>query len=335
MKRVFSGVQPSGLLTIGNYLGAIRNFTTLQHEAECYFCVVDLHALTVPQDPEELRRNTLNTARLFVACGVDPTVATIFVQSHVPEHTTFSWLLECTAYYGELRRMTQFKDKAAKQEVVTAGLFTYPALMAADILLYQTDEVPVGEDQRQHLELTRDLATRLNSRFGPLVKVPEAYIPPRTAGGRIMSLQDPTEKMSKSSQDSRSYVALLDPPDVIRKKIRSAVTDSGREVRYDPEEKPAISNLMVIYSLVSGESLDTIAERYGGSGYGKFKNDLAERVVELVTPIQRRFQELSEPGAIEAILEAGYSKAQPVAAATLQAVQAAFGLVPRGQIRGE
>ncbi|HHV55647.1 MAG TPA: tryptophan--tRNA ligase [Firmicutes bacterium] len=329
MKRVFSGVQPSGSLTIGNYLGALRHFTRLQYEADCYFCVVDLHALTVPQDPEELYQNTLNTARLFVACGVDPKQATIFVQSHVPAHTTLSWLMECNTYYGELRRMTQFKDKAAKHDVVTAGLFTYPALMAADILLYQTDEVPVGEDQRQHLELTRDIAMRMNNRFGPLFKVPEPYIAPKTAGGRIMSLQNPAEKMSKSSDDPRSYIALLDPPDVVRKKIRSAVTDSGREIRYDPEEKPALSNLLVIYSLATGESIDSLEERYRNSGYGQFKADLAEAVVELLAPIQERFRELSEPGVIENILAEGADRAERVAAETLARVQAAMGLVPR------
>ncbi|MBE3577327.1 MAG: tryptophan--tRNA ligase [Limnochordales bacterium] len=331
VKRVFSGVQPSGVLTIGNYLGAIRNFTKLQHEADCFFCVVDLHALTVPQDPAKLRENTLNTARLFIASGVDPSVATIFVQSHVPEHAYLSWLIECNTYFGELRRMTQFKDKSARHEVVTTGLFTYPALMAADILLYQTDEVPVGEDQRQHLELTRDVAIRMNNRFGQLFKVPEAYIPPKQAGGRIMSLQNPLEKMSKSSADPRSFIALLDPPDVIRKKIRSAVTDSGREIRYDPEEKPAISNLLVIYSLATGESIESLEERYAGAGYGKFKADLAEAVVAMLEPIQRRFAELSEPGVIEEILASGAERAEKIARETVARVQAAMGLAPRPQ----
>jgi tryptophanyl-tRNA synthetase len=331
VKRVFSGVQPSGVLTIGNYLGALRNFTKLQYEADCFFCVVDLHALTVPQDPAKLQENTLNTARLFVASGVDPAVATIFVQSHVAEHTALSWLIECSTYFGELRRMTQFKDKSAKHEVVTTGLFTYPALMAADILLYQTDEVPVGEDQRQHLELTRDVAMRMNNRFGELFKVPEAYIPPKQAGGRIMSLQNPLEKMSKSSADPRSFVALLDPPDVVRKKIRSAVTDSGRDVHYDPDEKPAVSNLLVIYSLATGESIESLEERYVGAGYGQFKADLAEAVVAMLEPIQRRFAELSEPGAIENILAAGAGRAEKVARETLARVQAAMGLTPRQQ----
>ncbi|NLV92228.1 MAG: tryptophan--tRNA ligase [Firmicutes bacterium] len=327
-KRVFSGVQPSGVLTLGNYLGAIRNFVKLQHEAECIFCVVDLHALTVPKDPEELRANILDTARLFVASGIDPEVATIFIQSQISAHAELNWLIECSTYFGELRRMTQFKDKSSKNEVVTAGLFTYPALMAADILLYQTDQVPVGEDQKQHMELARDVAQRLNGRFdSELFVVPEPYIPDRAEGGRIMSLTDPTEKMSKSSDNPKSYISLLDPPDVIRKKIRSAVTDSGREVRYDEVEKPAVSNLMVIYSLCSGESLDEIAAKYGDSGYGQFKKDLAEVVISVLEPLQQRFAELSEPGVIEEILAQGRARVEPIAQETLRRVKEAFGLV--------
>lgn len=327
-KRVFSGVQPSGVLTIGNYLGAIRNFVKLQHEAECIFCVVDLHALTVPKDPEQLRANILNTARLFVASGIDPEVASIFVQSQISAHAELSWLLECNSYYGELRRMTQFKDKAAKNEVVTAGLFTYPVLMAADILLYQTDEVPVGEDQKQHLELARDIAQRINNRFNEqLFVVPEPYIPARAGGGRIMSLTDPSEKMSKSSDNPKSYIGLLDPPDVIRKKIRSAVTDSGSEIRYDEEEKPAVSNLMVIYSLCSGESIEEITAKYEGVGYGQFKKDLAEVIIATLEPIQQRFQELSEPGVIEEILAKGREKVEPLAQKTLRLVKERLGLL--------
>ncbi|MGI6101558.1 MAG: tryptophan--tRNA ligase [Bacillota bacterium] len=328
-KRVFSGVQPSGVITIGNYLGAIKNFVKLQHEAECIFCVVDLHALTVPQDPKELYEATLNTARLFVACGIDPQKATIFVQSHVPAHAELSWLLECNSYFGELRRMTQFKDKSAKNEVVTAGLFTYPVLMAADILLYQADLVPVGDDQKQHLELTRNIAERINNRFGQTFKVPEPYIPERSAGGRIMSLTNPDEKMSKSSDDPKSYISLLDPPDLIRKKIRSAVTDSGREIRYDEEEKPAVSNLMVIYSLCSGLSLEEIEDKYKYSGYGQFKKDLAEIVVETLEPIQSRFNELCEPGKIEKILREGKERVEKIAAPTLDDFRNKLGLVER------
>ncbi|NLW59061.1 MAG: tryptophan--tRNA ligase [Firmicutes bacterium] len=326
-KRVFSGVQPSGSLTLGNYLGAIRNFVKLQHEADCFFCVVDLHALTVPQDPVALKENIKNTARLFVAAGIDPEISTIFVQSHVPAHSELSWLLECHTYIGELRRMTQFKDKAKKQEVVTTGLFTYPVLMAADILLYNSDLVPVGEDQKQHLEITRDLALRINNRFGETVfTVPEPYIPPRSQGGRIMSLTDPAEKMSKSSPNPKSYIALLDPPDVIRKKIRSAVTDSEAVIRYDEEKKPAISNLMVIYSLCSGRSIAEITAQYEGVGYGQFKKDLAELVVETLRPLQEKVKELSAPGAIESILEAGADKARAVAAPQLQRFQEKLGL---------
>lgn len=328
MKRVFSGVQPSGELTLGNYLGAIRNFTGFQHEAQCFFCVVDMHALTVPQDPQELFRRTLDTARLFVACGIDPEVATVFVQSHVSAHAELSWLLECTTYIGELRRMTQFKEKSEGRDSVSAGLFTYPVLMAADILLYDTDEVPVGEDQKQHLELARDLAERVNNRFGRVFKVPEPYIPPKESGGRIMSLTDPTKKMAKSG-DENSAIRLLDPPKRVVKKIKGAVTDSGREVYYDEEEKPAVSNLMVIYSLCSGDSLETIAERYGSAGYGKFKQDLADVVVETLRPIQERYRELAEPGAIEEILLRGADRAEVIADATLERLQEKMGLVVR------
>lgn len=329
VKRVFSGVQPSGVLTIGNYLGAIRNFVKLQHEADCIFCVVDLHALTIPQDPKELHDATLNVARLFVASGIDPEKATIFVQSHVPAHAELSWLLECNSYFGELRRMTQFKDKSAKNEVVTAGLFTYPVLMAADILLYQTDQVPVGEDQKQHLELARDIAERVNSRFGQTFKVPEPYIPPRSAGGRIMSLVNPEEKMSKSSDDPKSYIALLDPSDVVRKKIRSAVTDSGREVKYDEANKAAVSNLLVIYSLCSGQPIEEIEKKYGDSGYGQFKKDLAEIVIDTLQPIQKRFEELCKPGVIEEILQGGRERVEALAAPTLEDFRCKLGLVRR------
>lgn len=326
MERVFSGIKPSGELHLGNYLGAIRNFVELQHTAECIFSVVDLHALTVPQDPADLYRRTLDIARLYVASGIDPAKATIFVQSHVSAHAELGWLLECYTYIGELRRMTQFKEKSEGQANVSAGLFTYPVLMAADILLYQADKVPVGEDQKQHLELTRDLAQRINNRYGEIFKVPEPYIPPKSAGGRIMSLDDPLRKMGKSA-DPKGTIALLDTPDVISKKIRSAVTDSGREVYYDEEEKPAISNLMVIYSLCSGESLETIADRYGSSGYGAFKKDLADVVINTLAPIQERYKELTEPGSIEAVLAEGRAKAEPIASETLRKFKEKIGIV--------
>jgi tryptophanyl-tRNA synthetase len=289
--------------------------------------VVDLHSLTVPQDPVVLKENIKNTARLFVAAGIDPEVSTIFVQSQVPAHAELSWLLECHTYIGELKRMTQFKDKAQKQEVVTTGLLTYPVLMAADILLYNTDLVPVGEDQKQHLEITRDLAVRVNNRFQEEVfKVPEPYIPPRSKGGRIMSLNDPLEKMSKSSPNPKSYIALLDPPEVIKKKIMSAVTDSEAVIRYDEEAKPAISNLLVIYSLCSGQSIEAITEQYAGTGYGQFKKDLAELVIETLRPLQEKVKTLSAPGAIERILEAGAEKARAAAAPHLRRFQEKLGL---------
>lgn len=327
-KRIFSGVQPSGALTLGNYLGALKNFVRLQHEMPCFFCVVDLHALTVPQDPQKLRENIKNTARLFVASGIDPEISTVFVQSHVTAHAEMSWLLECHSYIGELRRMTQFKDKSARHENVTVGLLTYPVLMAADILLYDATLVPVGEDQKQHLELTRDIALRVNNRFGEeIFTVPEPYIPPRTGGGRIMSLTNPREKMSKSAENPKSYIALLDPPDVIAKKIKSAVTDSDNEIRYDEENKPGVSNLMVIHSLCSGESLESIAERYRGSGYGKFKKDVAEAVIETLRPLQEKMQDLSAPGVIEEILEKGAEKAARVAEAKVRFFKEKLGLL--------
>ncbi|MCL6637650.1 MAG: tryptophan--tRNA ligase, partial [Alicyclobacillus sp.] len=281
LPRVLSGIQPSGIMTLGNYLGAMKNFVKLQHEAECFFCIVDLHAVTVPQEPAELRQNTLNLAALYLACGIDPDKATLFVQSQVPAHAELGWLLQCVAYYGELGRMTQFKDKSSQREVVTAGLFTYPALMAADILLYQADLVPVGEDQKQHLELTRDLADRFNRRYGPTFTVPEPYIP--EVGGRIMSLEDPAKKMSKSDANPNAYIAMLDDADTIRRKVLRAVTDSGREIRYDPQEKPAISNLLTIFALCSGQSLAEVEAAYAGKGYGEFKKDLAEVVVAALT----------------------------------------------------
>lgn len=327
LKTVFSGVQPSGALTLGNYLGAIRNFVDLQHKARCYFCVVDQHALTIPQDPAKLRDRTLELARLFVACGLDPTLSTIFVQSHVPAHSQLSWLLECTTYVGELRRMTQFKDKSHKQEVVTTGLLTYPVLMAADILLYDTTHVPVGDDQKQHLELCRHIAVRFNNRFGETFVVPEPYIAPRRSGGRIMSLTDPTAKMAKSDDNPDSYILLTDPPDVIRNKLRRAVTDTGREVRYDEKNKPGVSNLMVILSLCGGLSLEEISGRY--DGYAQFKQDVAEAVIATLTPIQQRLQELNEPGVIERILAEGADRAEAVASPKLATVQDKMGLVPR------
>lgn len=332
MPRVFSGVQPSGSLTLGNYLGAMRHFVELQDRAECFYCVVDLHALTVPQDPEELRRNTLAVAALFIAVGLDPARTTLFVQSHVPAHAELGWLLQCIAHFGELGRMTQFKEKSEGKESVSVGLFTYPTLMAADILLYDADLVPVGEDQKQHLELTRDLAQRFNQRYGPTFTVPEPAI--AQVGARIMSLQNPRRKMSKSDPDPNGYITLLDPPDAVRKKIGRAVTDAGRDVRYDEEEKPGISNLLQIYSLLSGEPIPALEERYAGKGYGQFKSDLADVVVAALEPIQRRYHELMNSGTLEDVLAEGAARAQAVAGPKLMEIRQRMGLLDPRSVTG-
>ncbi len=325
MKRVFSGVQPSGNLTIGNYLGALRQFVELQHEAECFFCVVDLHALTLPQDPETLRRKTEEVAGLFLAVGLEPAKMTLFAQSHVPAHAELAWLLNGVTYVGELGRMTQYKDKSRDKKVVTAGLLNYPILMAADILLYQTDLVPVGADQKQHLELTRDVALRFNNRFGPTFVVPEPFIP--KVGARIMALTDPTKKMSKSSEVPDSYVALLDPPDVVSAKLGRAVTDSGREVRYSPKDKPGVSNLLTIYALCRGKTMKEAEADFAGSGYAVFKKAVAEAVIETLRPIQARYRELTASGAVRDVLAAGGRRAREVSAPTLQAVKDKMGLL--------
>jgi tryptophanyl-tRNA synthetase len=324
-KRVFSGIQPSGTLTIGNYLGAMKNFVELQREADCLFCVVDMHAITVPQHPAQLRQNTIELAALYLAAGIDPKLSTLFVQSHVPAHAELGWILQCVVHFGELNRMTQFKEKSSQRDVVTAGLFTYPALMAADILLYQTDLVPVGEDQKQHLELTRDLAERFNQRFGETFVIPEVYIP--KIGGRIMSLEDPTKKMSKSDPSPNAYISMLDEPDVVRKKISRAVTDSGREVRYDKENKAAISNLMTIYALCAGVTLEEVEARFEGKGYGQFKKELAEVVVATLEPIQKRQRELLDSGDVLDILREGAERAASKAADTLAKVKERVGFV--------
>lgn len=323
MNRVFSGIQPSGTMTIGNYLGAMKNFAKLQDEADCLFCIVDLHAITVPQDPATLRQNSLNLAALYLAAGIDPNKSTLFLQSHVSAHAELAWLLQCIVYYGELGRMTQFKDKSEKRDVVTAGLFTYPALMAADILLYQTNLVPVGDDQKQHLELTRDLAERFNHRFGQTFTMPDPYIP--KVGGRIMSLEVPEKKMSKSDESVNAFISMLDGPDVIRKKISRAVTDSERAVRYHPETKPAVSNLLTIYSLFSSKSLQDLEAQYEGQGYGPFKKELAEVVVEGLRPIQERYQQLTSSGDLPSILADGARRATERSAATLQDVKDKLG----------
>jgi tryptophanyl-tRNA synthetase len=329
MTRVFSGIQPSGDLQLGNYLGALRRFADEQHEHDAFFCIVDLHALTVPQDPADLRARTLQVAQLYLAAGLDPDACTLFVQSHVHEHTQLSWLLECTASFGELSRMTQFKEKSEQQKgFVSAALFTYPALMAADILLYDTDRVPVGDDQRQHLELTRDVAIRFNSRFGDIFVVPEAAIP--KAAARVMDLQNPSAKMSKSAE-SPGTVLLLDDPKVIEKKIKRAVTDADDppEVRYDPAGKPGVSNLLSILAAATGTSVDDLAGKY--TQYGPLKADTAAAVVEMLRPVQERYRELAaDPAETARLLAIGAGKAQAVAAGTIVRVKEAMGLLPRG-----
>jgi tryptophanyl-tRNA synthetase len=326
-KRIFSGIQPSGLLTLGNYIGAMRQFVDLQNEGDCIFCVVDLHALTVPQDPVALKKNVRSLAALFLAAGIDPNRSHLMVQSHVKEHAELGWLMQCVSYMGELERMTQFKDKSSGKVNVTTALFTYPALMAADILLYDATHVPVGEDQKQHLELTRDIAIRFNNRFGDTFVVPEPLIP--KVGGRVMSLDDPSKKMSKSSPNDGSYIALLDPPEKIVKKFKRAVTDSENEIRFDPENKPAISNLLTIYSLCSGESIDQLVSRYQGVGYGTFKTEVAEAVVSVLEPIQARFNELIQGDEIDRILLQGAEYAGDIASRNMITVKERMGLIPR------
>jgi len=328
-KRVLSGIQPSGQLTLGNYLGALKNFVRLQDTHDCFFMVVDLHAITLPQDPEKLREQTESVAALFLAAGIDPDKANVFLQSHVPAHAELGWIMTTLAYMGELERMTQFKDKsrekASARESVPAGLFVYPTLMAADILLYNADLVPVGDDQKQHLELTRDLAARFNSRYGETLKMPEPYIP--EVGARIMSLDDASKKMSKSNPNPNSYIALLDEPDVIRRKIMRAVTDSGRDIRYAPEEKPEISNLMTIMALTADMTLEEVERRYEGVGYGTFKKDLAEAVVGRLAPLQERYREIRESGELLRVLKRGAENAAEAAEQTLRLVKERMGFV--------
>lgn len=325
MQRVLSGIQPSGQLTLGNYIGALQNFVKLQHTHDCYFMIVDLHAITVPQEPEALREQSESVAALFIAAGIDPSKASVFMQSHVRAHAELGWLMTTIAYMGELERMTQYKDKSAGKESIPAGLFVYPTLMAADIMLYNADLVPVGDDQKQHIELTRDLAGRFNARYGETLKVPTPYIP--EVGARIMSLDDGTKKMSKSNPNPGSYIALLDEPDVIRKKISRATTDSGREVRFDRETKPEVSNLMSIYSLCADMSLEEVAQRYEGQGYGAFKKDLAEVVVAKLEPLQQTYREIRASGDLKQMLKQGAERAGTIADQTLTAVKEKMGFV--------
>ncbi|CAM5790817.1 tryptophan--tRNA ligase [Cellulomonas persica] len=330
--RIFSGMQPtSDSLHLGNYLGALTQWVALQDGNDAIYCVVDLHALTVGPDPAVLRERTRRTAAQYLAGGVDPARSTLFVQSHVAEHAELAWILSCHTGFGEASRMTQFKDKSAKQgtEGTTVGLFTYPVLMAADILLYDTAKVPVGEDQRQHLELTRDLAQRLNSRFGAgTFVVPEPHIVKETA--KIYDLQDPTAKMSKSAGSPNGLIELLDNPKTIAKRIRSAVTDTGREIRFDPENKAGVSNLLTIFSALSGRSIADLEAEFDGKGYGDLKVALADLVVEWVTPFQARVNEyLDDPAELDAVLAAGAEKARSIAAVTLNRVYERSGLLAR------
>jgi tryptophanyl-tRNA synthetase len=325
MARVLSGVQPSGDLHLGNYLGAFRNWVVDQHEFDAFFCVVDLHALTSDYDPTLLAAKTLETAQNLLAVGLDPAACTLFVQSHVPEHPRLTWLLECTATFGELRRMTQFKDKGGEQETVRAGLLTYPVLMAADILLYDADRVPVGDDQRQHLELTRDVAARFNNRYGETFVVPEPAVPKVAA--RVMDLQEPTRKMSKSVSSPLGTVLVLDSPEEIDRKVRKAVTDTETEVRYDPVEKPGVSNLLELLAASAGGDPAELASHY--ANYGTLKADVAEAVSELLRPVRERLGELqSQGGYVESVLAEGAAKARTVAGPTLDRAMRAAGLLP-------
>lgn len=322
-KRIFSGAQPTGNVHLGNYLGALKNWVALQHEYESFFCIVNLHAITVPQDPKLLQEKTRDLARIYLAVGIDPQVSTIFIQSDVPEHAELTWVLNCVSRMGELERMTQFKDKAKKQqENVSVGLFDYPVLMAADILLYQTDLVPVGDDQKQHLELTRDLAVRFNRDYGETFKVPDPYI--QKLGGRIMSLSDPLKKMSKSDDDPNGCVLLMDDADTVARKFRRAVTDSGTEIRFD-ESRPAIHNLLEIYHLITGKSQAEVEEHFAGKGYAQLKGDLAEATNEFLGPIQQRVRAITDEH-LDELLDLGRQKASRIAQVTLEHVYERTGL---------
>lgn len=328
-KVIFSGMQPSGFLTLGNYLGALKNWVKLQNEYDSYFCVVDMHAITVPKEPKDLRRNALELLANYIASGINPDEVTLFIQSHVSAHAELGWVLNCITYNGELSRMTQFKDKSKKQEsnAITAGLFTYPVLMAADILLYQADLVPVGEDQRQHLEITRDIATRFNNRYSDTFKIPDPFI--AKEGAKIMSLQDPTSKMSKSDSNENSFILIKDEPDTIRRKFKRAVTDSIGVVSYN-DEQPGVKNLINIYSKISGKTPNEIVSDYDGKGYAQFKDDVAEVVINELKPIQEKIDYLlKNKDYLEKIYLAGAEKAEIAARKTLRKVYKKVGFIPK------
>jgi len=323
MKRIFSGVQPTGNVHLGNYLGALRNWVALQREYESFFCIVNLHAITARQDPKLLAEKTRELARIYLAVGIDPGISTIFIQSDVAEHAELTWILNCIARMSELERMTQFKDKARKQrENVGVGMFDYPVLMASDILLYQTELVPVGEDQKQHLELTRDLAIRFNRDYGETFRVPEPFIP--KVGARIMSLSDPSNKMSKSDEDANGCVRLLDDADSIQRKFKRAVTDSGTEIKFDAS-RPAITNLLTIFQLLTGQAPEQIEEHFAEKGYAQLKQELADATLEFLEPLQKRVQAIDDKE-LTRILEQGAAKARGIASATLERVKEKLGL---------
>lgn len=327
-KVIFSGIKPSGDLTLGNYLGAIKNWTKLQEEYDCYFCVVDLHAITVKQLPADLRRRTLEVLAIYIASGIKPEENTLFIQSHVPAHSEASWLLTCNSYMGELSRMTQYKDKSKKMgDSIGAGLFNYPVLMAADILLYNADLVPVGKDQMQHLELARDIATRFNNTYSPTFTIPDGYVPKE--GAKIMDLQDPSKKMSKSDANPNGFILIMDEPNVIRKKISRAVTDSIGVVNYT-DEQPGVKNLINILCAIKGYTPEEVVEMYNGKGYADFKKDIGDAIVEELAPVQEKVKALlSDKKALEEIYKSGAEKANYTAMKTLRKMQKKIGLIPR------
>jgi tryptophanyl-tRNA synthetase len=324
--RIFSGIQPTGSKHLGNYSGGFRQYAATQEFGDVFLCIVDLHSITVAYEADDLRERTLDLAAILFATGMDPDRSAVFVQSHVTAHAEAAWLLAAATSFGELRRMTQFKDKSEEQEFVSAALFTYPVLMAGDILLYQTDKVPIGDDQRQHLELSRDIAARFNARYGDTFKLPEAIYP--EVGARIMDLQEPTKKMATTGGTTQGTVGLLDPPEVLAKKFKTAVTDSGREVQYDPAGKPGVSNLIEIMSVATGETIEAIEARYDGAGYGQFKDEVAEAVIALLGPIRMRYEELrSDPGELRRLLRTGADKAREASAPTLETMYERMGFV--------
>lgn len=325
METLFSGIQPSGIPTIGNYIGALKQFRDVQDDYDCYFCIVDQHAITVPQDRLKLRKQTRQLAAIYLASGIDPEKSTLFIQSEVPAHVQASWMLTTISSIGELERMTQFKDKAQKQtEGIPAGLLTYPPLMAADIVIYNTNIVPVGEDQKQHMELTRNLVERFNSRYNDILVKPEIRMP--KVGGRVMSLQDPTRKMSKSDDNQKNFISLLDEPRLAAKKIKSAVTDSDGIIKFDRENKPGISNLLSIYAGLTDKTIDELVEQYKDSNYGTFKGDLAEVVEDFLTDFQKKYESFYNSEELDDILDLGRDKAQKASFKTLKKMERAMGL---------